>query len=254
MTTTTEVYWTYRGTILNNLAWNIKTRGGSRMGTADPRGEDQLVPGMTGRRYLYKYRDSRIITLGMWVRGADQDGDRPIGAAALAVKFDQNWDTLANLFDVDGQQSLTKRFRDGVGGYKTATALAEYHGGLDADMSDEYKADFSPQLLLADPWFYGAYTAYAGGAVTVDGNRPTDHVILSIAAGATISWQGGARFVTNNSAYTIGVDCRERSVTSSAGYQNGLIVRDRSTADWCTLNPGAETFTGGTVSYAPAWR
>jgi hypothetical protein len=256
VTVTTTVKWRYRGVDLNTLAWNIKTRGGSRMGTADPRGENQLIPGVVGRRYLAKPRDSRIITLAMWARGSDADGTRPVTRTDLVNLFDYNWETLANLFDADGQYDLEKTFRTGPSGtLKTATAQAEYWGGLDPDTTDEFKLDFAPQLLLADPWFYGAQISGLTGAVTIDGNKPTDHVVLTIPAGGTVGWQSGERFITNGSGVTVTVDCREHSAYGGGTYQNGLITRDRNTADWCVLNPGAVTFTGsGTVAYSPAWR
>lgn len=257
MTVTTPVYWTYKGVTLNTLAYNIKTRGGSRMGTAQPRGENQLIPGMTGRRHLWKLRDSRIITLAMWVRGADEDGTRPLSHEALAVKFDQNWEMLANLFDDDGQWPLIKRFRDGVGGFKTATAMAEYWDGLDPDMDDEFKAEFAPQLLLADPWFYEAQITGLSGATTIGGNKPTERVVVTLPAGSRISWEGGLRWIQNNSGGTATIDCRERSAMVGAGYVNGQITRDRNTAEWATLKPGAYTFSftaGGSLAYQPAWR
>jgi hypothetical protein len=257
VTVTTNVWWKYNGLTLNTLAYNIKTRGGSRMGTADPRGENQLIPGMTGRRFLWKLRDSRIITLQMWVRGSDEDGTRPVGNPALIEKFDNNWNLLANIFDADGQYYLEKRFRDGVGGYKQAKALAEYAGGLDPDMDSEYKADFAPQLLLADPWFYEDPIVGLTGAVTIGGNKPSDHVTATLPAGSQMTWQGGERFIKNNSGGTAVIDCRERSAMVGAGYVNGLITRDRNTADWCTVYPGSMTFTfsaGGSLAYQPAWR
>jgi len=256
VTVTTVVGWKYRGVDLNTLAWNIKTRGGSRMGTADPRGENQLIPGAVGRRFLYKQRDSRVITLGMWMRGSDTDGNRPAGRTALVNQFDYNWETLSNLFDADGQYPLQKTIRVGSGStLTTVTAQAEYYGGLDPEMSDEFLLDFAPQLLLADPWFYSAQVGGLSGTFTVAGNRPTERVVINLGAGQTISWQGGERFITNGSGVTVDIDCKERSAYGSGTYRNGQITRDRTTADWCTLNPGSVTFTGsGTVAYQAAWR
>lgn len=264
MTTTTEVFWTYKGVVLNTLAWNIKTRGGSRMGTAEPRGENLMVPGQVGRQYLPKYRDSRIITLAMWVRGSDADGDRPVGRAALSEQFDANWETLANLFDDDGQFALVKRFRDGVGGFITATAMAEYAGGLDPDMSDEFKADFAPQLLLADPWFYGAEVSQAVNNVNFNpgGNRPTDRIRIDMVGTNTrVHFQGGTRWIRVDGTYTdLEVDVHEKfALSNGTDYVNGMVVTDKTTHDWMVLKPGTQAFqlTGGTsatVHYQPAWR
>lgn len=256
MTTTTDVYWTYKGVVLNNLAWSIKTKGGTRMGTADPRGENLAVPGVTGRMWLPKLRDSRIITLEMWVVGSDIDGGRPATRAGLDTQFDGNWETLANLFDDDGQHPLVKRFRH-AGGITTATALAEYAGGLDPDMADEYKADLSPSLLLADPWFYSAAVGGLTGAVTIQGNKPTDHVTLGLEPGERVTWGGGSRWIQNDHTGGVVIDIREKAALDGSTYVNGLISRDRTTADWMTLIPGAQTFTfteGGSFDYEAAWR
>lgn len=263
---TTTKYWDLDGVSLNQFAWNIKSRGGSRRGTASPRGENRTIPHRYGRRYVPKYRDSRIIALPMWVRGSENDGSEPADGDN-AKKFDENWDILANLFDFEGQKPLTKRWLE-AGQIKSATAMVEYSGGLDPDVMPGDRADFAPELLLADPWFYEAealVAAFSGSqTITVRGNKPTDRVGFTFTDGTNprIAW-GADRYIQLNLAMTGQtrfVVVKERYVHDGAGtYLNSAISRDRTSPDWGILDPGSTTFTvtgGGTVAinYQPAFR
>lgn len=264
--TTTAKYWDLAGTSLNELAWNIRTRGGSRMGTASPRGENMVIPHRYGRRPIYKYRDSRIISLPMWVRGAELDGSYPVDGDKIK-KFDENWELLANLFDFEGQRALTKRWLE-AGSIKSATAMVEYSGGLEPETFDPGDlAFFEPELLLADPWFYEAQTQFtfntAQGAqvVNIRGNKPTDRVTILFSGGtnARLSWTGGRFIQINGGITSVEVNLKERSAFNGATYVNASVSRDRLSPDWGILDPGSTTFTltgGGsyTLYYQAAFR
>jgi len=147
------IYWDVDGTSLQTWARNISTLGGSRWGVPSMRGSNIMVPGRAGALWQPKVADSRTITLAMWVRGTDDNG---VLGTTPKKTFTANWRALQQLlWKPDGTQfSLTKRWDDGSG-VKSATALAEFAGGLEPTMMGPYGAKFTVDLLLADPYFYG---------------------------------------------------------------------------------------------------
>lgn len=148
------IYWDVDGVSLQTFAQNIATLGGSRWGVPPLRGSNIQVPGRPGALWQSKIPDSRTLTLAMWVRGTDTNGNV---TGDRQKKFTENWRALQQLFwKPDGAQiSLTKRWDDGTG-VKSATALAEFAGGLEPSMIGPNAAKFTVDLLLADPFFYGA--------------------------------------------------------------------------------------------------
>lgn len=152
MTNSTAQFWDADGTSLQTLARNLKTWGGDREGVPDFRGEDTLVPYRAGRKWVPKVPDSRTIGLSGWVVGANDDGT--IGDVET---FRKNWKVLRRLLWTPGRQiALTRRWLDpDTGLLVTATAMAEYAGGLTPEMTGPNRADFQVDLHLADPFFYG---------------------------------------------------------------------------------------------------
>lgn len=149
---TTAEYWDIDGTELNTLAYNIESWGGSRLAPPPVRGENVHVPFRPGRIWVPKYADERIISLGMWVKGVTTAGAVP--AEGADDKFNQNWDTLLNLFYRPYEQfDLTKRWYEATV-LKSATARAAWHDGMSPDMWARRGATFVVDLMLADPYFY----------------------------------------------------------------------------------------------------
>lgn len=172
MTNTTEVYWDVDGVSLQTYAFNIQTLGGDRMAPPSLRGDDLIVPYMPGSIWMPKVPESRILTLGMWVIGAEEDGSMPTEESAR-LKFDQNWRKLRKLLWTPRRQfTLTKRFwvleeelteggmnvddlpRSGNYRLLTATARGTYAGGLIPSMTGPARAIFTVDIKLADPYFY----------------------------------------------------------------------------------------------------
>lgn len=156
MTNSTDVYWEVDGVSLQTLAWNIVTWGGDREAPPPVRGSNITVPYVPGQTWTRKTPDSRVITLAMWVVGANEDGSIPTSGSQRAL-FEKNWHQLRNLlFKPRRQLVLKKRFRIfGDNTVYTGQALAEYAGGLNPTMNGEFRAAFTVDLLLADPYFYG---------------------------------------------------------------------------------------------------
>src|SRR5690606_13429477 len=111
---TTEAFWSIDDVPLNTFAWNITTLGDSRQAPPPLRGEDILVPYRVGRVATTRVPDSRVITLGMWVIGATEDGNPPTNETARR-RFELNWRKLRALLWRTNEFTLTKRFRDEAG-------------------------------------------------------------------------------------------------------------------------------------------
>lgn len=155
MANSNECYWDWNGTSLETYAHGIEELNEARGGPPPLRGEDVIIPGRVGRLFQPKVPDSRIITLTMWVIGQDADGniiDLDTWRANMRA-------LTALLYNPSAQGALTKRWRDTSGGpIRSATAQAQYAGGLTYEVSDNRTlmvARTSVDLLLADPYFYG---------------------------------------------------------------------------------------------------
>lgn len=157
MSNSSDEWWDVNGVSLNQYCHAIKTYGGSRLAVPKLRGDNSLLPFRHGRMFKPKTPDSRVITLAMWVAGIDPSTDIP--ATNQKVQFNDNWKALTDLFWSPGQQlDLTKRWFQNASApvLMQATAKAELAGTMDPTMTGRTRADFGVDLLLADPFFYGA--------------------------------------------------------------------------------------------------
>lgn len=98
----------------------------------------------------------------MWAAGIDQNTGIPASDQRLA--FNSNFQQLRSMFWTQGsggsaQGALTRRWYITQGGSPVtvaATAQAEVAGTMQPVMTGRTRADFTVDLLLADPYFYGA--------------------------------------------------------------------------------------------------
>jgi len=173
VTNTTETYWEVDGSSLQTYAYNIVTLGGDREAPPRTRGSDITVPFKPGSNYVRKIVESRVVTLGMWVVGANPDGTIPTNEN-LRRTYDRNWRQLRRLLWQPRRQfTLTKRFwvetadltaagvntaplpKEGLWSLITVVARASFAGGLNPQMSGPARSSFTVDLLLSDPYFYG---------------------------------------------------------------------------------------------------
>lgn len=164
-TTTEAWYWTPPGgapVCLQLPFWNVSTAGGSsRFSLPSLRGSDIEVPFKSGQSWRSKYPNSRTLTLVMWTAGIDQDSGVP--AADQRLAWNDNFTLLRSLFWNEGPQGsqrgqLTRSVyltQDGTPQIVTAVATAEIAGTMEPTMTGRTRADFSVDLLLSDPYFYG---------------------------------------------------------------------------------------------------
>lgn len=178
MVNATDTYWEADGVSLATMAWRIETLEG----TMDPpklKGGDIDLPHRLGEVWVPKVAGSRTVSLAMWVIGTDEDGATPKARDQL---FIDNWRKLFRAFYKAGRQiQLRKRFYHN-GAIRSATALAEYQGGLEPSMMGRYGAKAVVTLKLADPYFYDDVVTQtplaASTSVTVLGDAETTRVKL----------------------------------------------------------------------------
>lgn len=174
MTNTTQSYWDVDGISLQTYARNIATLGGDRLTPPPLRGDDETVPYRPGEVFLPKVVGSRIISLGMWISGANPNGTIPT-APGPNQKFMDNWRALRKLLWTPRRQfTLTKRFwvpraelmaagvdadalpRNGTYRLLSASAKGQFAGGLSPKMDGPGHAAFTVDIKLTNPYFYSA--------------------------------------------------------------------------------------------------
>lgn len=155
MPNSTDEYWSVDGVSLQTYAQNLTSWGGGREGAPPLRGEDQKIPYLPGQKFVRKVPDSRTIPLEGWLVGTKVVNGRERGDVQTARA---NWRALRDLlWTPDRQVQLTRRWRDAGGVLRTATALAQFAGGMEPDVSaGGTRVEFAVDMFLADPFFYGA--------------------------------------------------------------------------------------------------
>lgn len=201
MTISSDEYMEVDGIPLQTYAMNVETVGGARRAPGKFRGENRKIPNRRGTRFVKKVPDQRTLSLNMWVRGCDDDGNIPSGRTARAL-YEQNLDRLMNMmWRGEAQMRLTKRVFVGEA-LRAVDAMAEFNGGLEPSMIGRKAAKMTVDLLLADPYFYDRnYTTVTlvngNNTIVVPGTAKTTKIQVTI---------NGARNVTKIRNATYGVE------------------------------------------------
>lgn len=150
-------FWEIDGVSLHQYGWSVTTLGGSRIDLPPRRGENIKLANRRGTKHRPKIPDSRILSLQMWVTGADPATGIP--AADQVLRWNDSWDFLKRLvWKSQGRQvTLTRRQWLTVDGTPTmviADALVEISDTMSPTMTGRTRADFVMNLLMADPFFY----------------------------------------------------------------------------------------------------
>lgn len=281
-----DEYWQFTNPYFNNGLpvslhqqwWSVGTIGGTRNGIPLLRGSNEEVPYRSGQLWRPKYSDQRTMTLVMWTAGIDQSTGNP-DRADQRTAWNTNWQNLRALFWTRGpngsvQGTLTRRWNVGYLGQEawmqTASALAEVAGTLEPTMTGRTRADFSVDLLLAAPYFFGlsrtvnlalntpaAVLAYGEGVVgesfpsalnsfTVTLNGPlTNPTVTNSTLGLSVSL-----LVTIGSGASSVLDIHNFSAVSSGNANQIAYVTHSGARAWMLLAPGSNILELTTTSDA----
>ena len=250
MTNLTPVYWEASGGSLHTHAWSITTKGGSRRARPPKRGDDIALPYHTGRMYSKKVRDAHTIDLPMWCNDLNPDGTVD-ATMSREAKLEENWNALMDLFDVDGQFPLGKRWYEG-NVVKSAVGYGEMLDPPDPVVIADNVYGFTVPVFMADPYFYDPVASQAIGTINVEGNAETNHVTITMGNGRFTGADGN--WIQFNGSGTVVIDIAARTAKVGATYVNGQITRNLNFQSWPTLQPGSNALTGsGTIEYEAAY-
>lgn len=249
--------WAWNGTPLNAPYWNVSTWGGSRFGLPTLRGQDVEVPYKAGQRWRSKYPNERAMTLNMWTAGIDPATAQP--AADTRLAFNNNWLRLRQMFWARGasgsQQGRLQRqwyiTQAGSSGIVTATALAEIAGSMEPTMQGRTSAAFTVDLMLADPYFYGAPVSQvigtAGGTITNYGEGVAGEGFPSPVSSFTVAVTQGPVTITNitagvsliyNAPVTaapVTIDVLRQTATDPGGHNLTANIQHAGARTWMAL-------------------
>lgn len=252
---------------LQNFCQNITTLGGDRLAPAPLRGANLVVPGVVGQTWMPKIVDSRTITLGMWVNGANPDGTIPRSQDAQQA-FYSNFTALRNLlWSPYSQFLLYKRFYvNGV--LTTAYAKAQYASGLDPTMNGPSSAAFTVDLLLAEPYFYTApstinLTTGVGSSdtstVVIGGDAETSKIAFTVNGARAhpkvhsntldVQWEYTPAL---NAGDVLSVDVPSFTATTTPSgastYTSSGSVLHTGDTNWFVMQPGSNTIVASSDS------
>lgn len=268
-------FWTPAGgsqLALQQPYWNITTFGGSRSGIPTLRGQDIQVPYRAGQAWRSKYPDERTIALTMWTDGS---GSSLSGwpAADQHLAFNQNWQQLRQSFFTrnaggSAQGQLQRNWwltQGGVNQLVTSTAMAEIAGSMDLSMNGRTGAAFTVDLLLADPYFYGALQTVActglstictglGEGVVGEGfpSAVSSFTVQCSAACTVTNATAGISFIiAAGPAFPVTVDILNGTITDNNGASAAGKFSHSGSRLWACILPGANTIqvSAGTATF-----
>jgi hypothetical protein len=101
MANSTEEFWSVDGVSLHQYGWAVTTVGGSRYDLPPRRGSNMPIAYRPGQVHRNKLPDERVITLVMFMVGADPGTGPAIGSSPTVdderVQWNDNWDFLRRL-------------------------------------------------------------------------------------------------------------------------------------------------------------
>jgi hypothetical protein len=268
-------FWYWNGMPLQTSYYNIATFGGSRFGVPTGRGQDYEVPYRAGQLWRPKYPDERTITLNMWT-DSQMSANQAYPAGDARRAFNDNWQALRAAFFTRGPQGglqgqLQRNWwltQGGTPTMVTSTAMAEIAGSMDPSMNGRTSAAFSVDLLLNDPFFYGALRTQAvttaGASIVANGEgvvgegfpSAVNAFTISLSAAATVTnTTAGVSFTHNGTgvaAYPVVVDVLRYTAVDNAG--NNVVggITHAGSRMWQCLVSGSNVITvsAGTATWA----
>jgi hypothetical protein len=269
---TNQELWAWNGLALQSSYWNLTTFGGSRSGLPTLRGSNYALAYRAGQSWRPKFPDQRTISLTMWMDGSGSSAGWPATDSRLA--FNNNWQALRQAFFTRGAisgsiQGMLQRnwylTQSSTNKLVTSTAMAEIAGSMDLTMNGRFGSAFTVDLLLADPYFYGAQRIQSipstGGTIASLGEAVAGEgfasavssftVVCSAATTVTNVTAGVAFTIAAGPTFPVTVDVLNGTVMDNAG--NNVIAKFTHTGGrlWMGLVTGNNsiTNTAGTATF-----
>lgn len=141
---------------LHRFSYHVESIYGARTNVPKLRGSNVAVYGRPGRLHQPKIADQRTLSLRGWVSDRD-DEDNPYASAICGEGLNTNWRALRRLLwrENGSEFNLRRRWYDESGDIITAVAAVEYAGGLDLSDHVGEAGNWTCDLNLSDPYFYG---------------------------------------------------------------------------------------------------
>jgi len=123
-----------------------------------------------------------LMSLAMWAKGSDADGVIP-GAGARA-QFRQNLESLKTMFGVIERELVLTRRIQTLASLLVQTGKGECVGTIEPNMKGNTLGAFVVDLLMADPFWYGAPVVsavpLAGATVTNVGTTAARKMVIRL--------------------------------------------------------------------------
>lgn len=263
--------WYWNGLALSQPYWNLTTFGGSRSGIPTMRGQDVQVAYRAGQAWRAKYPDERTVSLTMWLDGSGSQYGWPASDAHLA--FNNNWQQLRQSFFArnaggSAQGQLQRNWwltQQGSVKMVTSTAMAEIAGSMDLTMNGRTGAAFTIDLLLADPYFYGAQQSVpcSGSSTVLTGLGEgvvgegfasavsTFTVQCSAPCTVTNATAGISFTIASGASFPVTVDVLRGTIVDNAGVSQAGRFSHAGSRLWAAVLPAANTIqvSAGTATF-----
>lgn len=185
--------WTFDSVTLNNYAYYVK---GFDESGPERRGDDVILGGLTGRKYVNKVYDERVIVLDMVV-----DARATTGGARTGNQLQSNVDYLKKLFGANGQHTLGRTW-----GSLTLQATVEVRRVRFLPV-DPYFYNATVEMVMADPLWYAtsnttATTRFSSVPTNLSVNNPGSYDAEKVTI--TLACPASPAAILTNPKVTIG--------------------------------------------------
>lgn len=258
---------------LHDYTFHVESIYGARTDVPQLRGSNLPVYGKAGQLHQSKIADQRVITLRGWVSNRDSN-DNPIGADC-EQGLNTNWRMLRRLLwrENGDQFPLRRRWYNESGVLVTATAMAEYSGGLELSEHVIEAGAWTCDLTLADPYFYGAaetrtLAVGVSQSVTNLGDVPASRITIRFNGAVSNPqvtnstpnpdvWVKLGSSVSSGDSVTLDVSWFSATRTSDSANMIGAVTRSGA-RPWMVLSPGGNTLlltvTSGSGTATFTWQ
>lgn len=271
MTNNTPEWWDIDGVSLHQYGWSITTIGGARYDLPPRRGDNIALAHSPGRRFIPKQPDSHTLSLAMFLTGMDPATGNQTGNEIL--RWNDSWDFLRRLFwRVEGRQFLLTRRQlltiNGNPSILVTAGYGEFANGMAPTMTGRTRAEFTVDIVMANPYFFGQQISAALNVGTPTPVFNPGHDLAGPCGHMEVTLKGPLTFpmVTNATptpdawllykgniaaGVTVTIDVGAYTAVDSTGVNRTGMIVNSGARHWMGLLPGSNllTLTNNNVFY-----